>query len=195
MSLENQQKYVETVAAVIAKKILSMNNINKTDIDVNNINLLVHKAANDLLLIGYICYGEDGLFDEFTAGQLDSNCRVGELQIYFDEYCGTKINIDRFGVDDLSDLDIKLVNKTGDFLIVVIESKLGKTIQIKSSSKELRFQEGTLRILDHNGMHEFIDVKDIKLEKAVELFKTDINSLYSNNLLEDIETRKSHSIR
>ena len=190
MNLENQQKYVEEVAAIIAEKILSMKNINKDVIDNDSINLLAHKAAEDLLMIGYICHGEFGLFDEFTKEQLNSNVYVGELQAIFKDYCGTQINISRMKlglVDDLSDLQIQLVNNTGEFIIAVIESKSDKTIQIKNSSKELRFQDGRLRLLDleHNVMHEFIDVNDISLEKAMQLFNADINSFTSNSLLED----------
>ncbi len=64
MNLEEQQKYVEAVAEVIKNKILSMKNINKSVIDVNNINSLAYKSACDLLTINLICYEEFGLFDE-----------------------------------------------------------------------------------------------------------------------------------
>lgn len=184
MDMKNQQKYVEEVAEIITTKILSMKNINKSIIDVNKIKLLAYKAASDLLQIGFICNREYGLFDEFTGEQLSNNCKVGELQIFFDEFIGTKINITRFK-DDLSDLDIRLVNNTDDYLIVVIESNLDKVIQIKNPEKELRFQDGKLKVLDHTGMYEFIDIKDIDLEEAVKIFNYDINTHRSDNLLED----------
>lgn len=184
MNFEEQQKYIEAVTAVIAKKILSMKNIDKSAINIDNIYSLSYKSAVDLLKISYNCYGENGLFDEFTAEQLNSNCRVGEFQIFFDDFLGIKIDISRYGLSDLSDLNIRATNDTGDYKIVVVESKNDKTIQIKSPSKELIFQEGALKVLDQMGMHEFIDVKDIDIDGAIKLFYTDINTLSHYKLSE-----------
>lgn len=158
-------------------------NVNKTIVDINNVRMLAKQAAIDLLNIGIICNGEYGLFDEFTSQQLDSNCRIGELQIYFSDFAGTKINVSRFGSEDLSNLSIKLINNSGGYSFVIVISKSDRIIQIKNSTKELRFQGGSLKISDKSGMYEFVDVRNINLKTAINLFNADINTLSSTNLL------------
>ena len=176
MNLEEQKVYIEQVATLIIKKILSMKNINPEKIDKEHLISVATQAAKDLLTINYKNYGEFALFDEFTAMQLENNCRVGELQAFFDEYVGTKINISRYGKEDLSDLTIKLTNEYEDITTTVIEEKDGKTIQITNGEgKELRFQDKKIRILDKDGMHEFLDTHSISLEQAMDLFQTNIN--------------------
>ena len=195
MNLEEQKRYIKEVAIVIMKKILLMMNVNKTIVDINNVRMLAKQAAIDLLNIGIICNGEYGLFDEFTSQQLDSNCRVGELQIYFSDFAGTKINVSRFGAEDLSDLSIRLINNSNDYSIVIVVSKSDRTIQIKNSTKELRFQGGSLKISDKSGMYEFVDVRNMNLKTAINLFNTDINTLSSTNLLEGTHEDDNHSMR
>ena len=192
MNLEEQNQYIEQVAIVIIKKILSMKNINPEKIDKNHIISVATQAAKDLLTINYENYGDIALFDEFSPIQLESNCKVGELQVFFNEYIGTKMNISRYNAEDLSDLNISLINENEGIKTVVVEEKQGKTIQIKNNQgKELRFQDGKLRILDQDGMHDFLDVHNISIEQAMNLFQGNINiSEIETMLIEEIVTEE-----
>lgn len=182
---EEQMKYIDEISKMIVKKILSMKNINLKLVDEKLINTLALKASIDLLEIHYNNLGDFGLFDEFTIEQLDNNCQVGELQIYFDEYLNTKIDISRYGLEDLSDLSIRLVSEYEGIKVVVVESKEEKIIQIKNTlGKELRYQNGNVKIFDGKSMHEFVDIKDIEIGAAIRMFKQDINVLTSRIALE-----------
>lgn len=182
---EEQMKYIDEISKMIVKKILSMKNINLKLVDEKLINTLALKASIDLLEINYNNLGDFGLFDEFTIEQLDNNCQVGELQIYFDEYLNTKIDISRYGLEDLSDLSIRLVSEYEGIKVVVVESKEEKIIQIKNTlGKELRYQNGNVKIFDGKSMHEFVDIKDIEIGAAIRMFKQDINVLTSRIALE-----------
>lgn len=82
-----------------------MININKEKIDKNIIASITLKSAIDLSKISYINWEKFGLSDEFTKEELENNCDVGELQITFSDFIGTKININRYGAEDLSDIE------------------------------------------------------------------------------------------
>ena len=188
---EEQMKYIDEISKMIVKKILSMKNINLKLVDEKLINTLALKASIDLLEINYNNLGDFGLFDEFTIEQLDNNCQVGELQIYFDEYLNTKIDISRYGLEDLSDLSIRLVSEYEGIKVVVVESKEEKIIQIKNTlGKELRYQNGNVKIYDGKSMHEFVDIKDIAIGAAIRMFKQDINVLTSRIALESYSSSR-----
>ena len=188
---EEQMKYIDEISKMIVKKILSMKNINLKLVDEKLINTLALKASIDLLEINYNNLGDFGLFDEFTIEQLDNNCQVGELQIYFDEYLNTKIDISRYGLEDLSDLSIRLVSEYEGIKVVVVESKEEKIIQIKNTlGKELRYQNGNVKIFDGKSMHEFVDIKDIAIGAAIRMFKQDINVLTSRIALESYSSSR-----
>ena len=90
---------------------------------------------------------------------------------------------------------ILLINNSNDYSIVIVVSKSDRTIQIKNSTKELRFQGGSLKISDKSGMYEFVDVRNMNLKTAINLFNADINTLSSTNLLEGTHEDDSHSMR
>ena len=190
MEFKNQRKYIKEVSEVFVSKILSLDNIYPDKIDKKNIVTLAIRAAKDLLDISYFYFGEDGLFDDYTASQLDINSSTGELQIFFEEYIGTKITVSRFGKEDLTDLEIKLVNDSDDYLIVLTETKKGKFIKIKDREKLLIFENNVLRIYSDNDMKEFTDIKDLDFKKATELMKTDFFTLDPSHQIEGQKTKK-----
>jgi hypothetical protein len=166
-----QEEYIKQVCNVIYNKIIKMKGIDLEKIDNKQIISLVTKVVIDLLVINYSNFKEEGLFDQFSANQLDNNCSVGELQIKFSEFIGTSINISRYGRKDLSDIEIQLINDSKD-KITVIESFNSKTIQIKNNFKELRFQDNILKFYNKTDLFEFMDINDISLKEAITLFRT-----------------------
>lgn len=170
--MEINQAVFYKVVRVIFEKIMSMQNIDLNKINKEAILLLVQRAALDLLIINYSNYEDFGVFDEFTADQLGANCRVGELQVHFDEFLGTTITVSRYGDESLDDIEVQLVNRDRDVL-AVIETLHDKTYSLREGRREMRFQDGILKYQSENGdFHELIDIKDINLPSFIEAFRT-----------------------
>ena len=170
--MEINQVAFYKVVRVIFEKIMSLKNVDINKVDKNAILLLAQKAAMDLLIINYTNYEDFGMFDEFTADQLGANCRVGELQVHFDEYLGTKITVSRYGDESLNDIEIQLVNRDNDVL-AVIETLHDKTYSLREGRREMRFQDGTLKFQADNGnFYNLVDITDIDLSSFIDTFRS-----------------------
>lgn len=168
----NQDAF-NNVVRVIVEKILSLDGVDQNKVNKHEILELAKKVALDLQMMNYIDYKEWGLFHEFTASQLANNCRVGELQVYFDEYLGTKVIVTRYGDEELKDIQVKLINYNQDVLAVV-ETLGDKTYTIRDDfGRELRFQGGTLKFqAEDKTFTEFLNVNDIDLPTFIDCFRT-----------------------
>lgn len=191
--MEQQEEYIKQIAIIIYNKILQIyNNINDKEKAI--ISKLSLQSAKDLADISLNNYGEFGLFDEFTAKQISDNCSVGIMQIYFEEYIGTKIVVTKFS-DDIEGLQIQLINRDED-TIAIINDKDSRTICIKNDEgRELRIQTGNLHYFDGNNKHIIYNVKPLSLNEVIKMFREkEIERLsFPNQLADDNQNISRHS--
>ena len=183
----SQEEYVKQVAEVFVKKILEMKNIKKESVDIKTVARVAVKAATDLLTLNTSDYGEDGLFDDFTASQIKANFQVGEHQAKIDDFAGVDIVISRYIKEDLSDVEIQLVNDDSyGNRIGVIETADETSYTIKDfKGQVLMYSNEGLKYTDGESKSYFDEAKNISLKKGLSLFKSGkIKEVFKNQMIE-----------
>lgn len=186
MEKNDQEEYVKQVAEVLITKILEMKNVNKESVDMKALARVAVKAATDLLTLNTSDYGEDGLFDDSTASQINANFKVGELQARIDDYVGVDIIITRYLKEDLSDIDIQLINDDSyGNRIGVIETADETSYTIKDfKGQVLDYSNEGLKYTDGESKYYFDEAKDISLKKGISLFKSGkIKEVFKNQMI------------
>jgi len=169
------EKFINEVSQVLAEQILKLEGL-----DINKINILLlvsicNRAAKDLETICMKNYNER--IDKFTAEQLKANIRhSGKLQIIFEEYLGTIINITRYSDDSLDDIEIQLINKDNNYydVISVIERNHNTQISIsdRDNRKNLKKDDNGIRYYKDSEEYKFLDLKELSLDQMIELFRS-----------------------
>ena len=186
MDKEYVEKYVQIVSNIFRDKISKMKGIDLSKANGEALNPMIQRAALDYLAIRYHMFDIDEIktMDEFDAENLnvDGNWYIGELQSTSEDL-GIKMNISRFGAEDLSDLSIQLVGETerGE-VIGIVETKDGTSGRISNEKGQIvQWREGRLAYRDGSTTIGYNHMPAEDLDSIIEMYR-------AGNFSRDLQT-------